>query len=128
MNCEYVRQHYGVPAQVGRRVTVYGKPGVIAADRGHYLGVNFDADKPGVIHNAHPTSGVVYGDMGAVRPMTRAQRRYMEYLDVADLYESFAAFLTARSNDQAHASGEAASRGAHCSATPDSNGEQNERN
>lgn len=98
MPCEYVRAYYGVPAQIGRRVTVGGKPGVIAADRGHYLGVNFDEHKPGVIHNAHPTDEVEYGDMGAVRPMTRAQRRYMEYLDVADLYDNFAAFLKARSN------------------------------
>lgn len=78
MDCEYVRRHYGVPAEIGRRVVVYGKPGVIAADRGHYLGVNFDADKPGVIHNAHPTSEVEYGELATVRPMTRSQKRYME--------------------------------------------------
>ncbi|MBB4055112.1 hypothetical protein FHY08_001044 [Pseudomonas koreensis] len=34
-NCEYVRQHYQVPAEIGRRVIAYGKPGVILADRGH---------------------------------------------------------------------------------------------
>ncbi len=78
---EYVRQHYGVPAALGRRVEVYGKPGVIAADRGHYIGVNFDADKPGVIRNAHPTSEVKYLEMGEVRPMTRSQRRYEAFLE-----------------------------------------------
>lgn len=46
MNCEYVRAHYNVPAEIGRRVVVDGKPGIITSDRGHYIGVNFDADKP----------------------------------------------------------------------------------
>lgn len=93
MNCEYVREHYGVPARIGRRVVVSGKPGIIAADRGHYIGVTFDTDKPGVIHNAHPTSNVEYLEMGMLRPMTRSQRRYAEYLDVADCFENFAAYL-----------------------------------
>ena len=80
--CEYARMTYGVPgAEIGRRVTVGGKPGIIAADRGHYIGVNFDTDKPGVIRNAHPTSEVEYGDMGEVRRMTRSQRRYQDLLD-----------------------------------------------
>ena len=91
--CSYVRQNYGVPACIGRRVIVYGKPGVIAADRGHYIGVNFDADKPGMIRNAHPTSEVEYLGMGAVRPMTRAQRRYQRWLEVGDCFESFRSFL-----------------------------------
>lgn len=78
---EYVRQHYGVPADLGRRVEVHGKPGVIAADRGHYIGVNFDSDKPGVIRSAHPTSEVKYLGMGFVRPMTRSQRRYEAFLE-----------------------------------------------
>lgn len=33
-NCAYVRNHYGVPAEVGRRVIANGEPGVIIADRG----------------------------------------------------------------------------------------------
>ena len=80
MSCEYVREHYGVPAVIGRRVVIGGKPGVIAEDRGHYIGVNLDADKPGVICNAHPTSDVEYGGIGAVRKMTRSQERYRDYL------------------------------------------------
>lgn len=95
MNCQYVRERYGVPAEIGRRVLVNGKPGIIAADRGHYIGVNFDADKPGFIHNAHPTADVDYLEMGKVRPMTRAQQRYQEYLE-ADCFESFAHFLRYR--------------------------------
>ena len=96
MNCEYVRNYYGVPAEIGRRVVVQGKPGIIAADRGNYIGVNFDSDKPGDILNAHPTSDVQYLEMGKIREMTRSQRRYREYLN-ADWYEgSFAEWLGIR--------------------------------
>lgn len=100
MSCEYVREYYGVPAAIGRRVTVSGQPGIIAADRGHYIGVNFDSDKPGAVHNAHPTSEVVYGEMGKVRQLTRSQERYARYLDVADCYENFAHYLRARLSNQ----------------------------
>jgi len=57
---EYVRRVYGVPAEMGLRVTVDSHPGVIAADRGHYIGVRFDRD-PQVVVNCHPTWEVVYG-------------------------------------------------------------------
>ncbi len=80
MSCEYVREYYGVPACIGRRVTVNDRPGIIAADRGHYIGVNFDNDKPGVIANAHPTWKVEYKEMGKVREMTPGQRRYKAYV------------------------------------------------
>jgi len=92
MSCEYVREHYGVPAVVGRRVVVGGKPGIIAEDRGHYIGVNFDADKPGVVCNAHPTSEVEYGAIGVVRSMTRSQQRYRRFLEYGDGFDSFVAF------------------------------------
>ena len=91
--CRYVRDYYGVPACIGRRVEIDGKPGVIAEDRGHYIGVNFDEDKPGVIKNAHPVSGVRYLEMGTVRPLTRAQRRYKRWLEVGDCFSSFKEFL-----------------------------------
>ncbi len=94
--CSYVRQRYNVPAEIGRRVVVYGKPGIIARDEGHYIGVNFDSDRPGIIRTAHPTEQVEYGEMGRIRPMTRAQRRYQDYLNVADLYGSFRNFLSRR--------------------------------
>lgn len=88
-NCEYVREHYGVPACIGRRVVVCGKMAIIAADRGHYIGITYDSDKPGVIRNAHPTHDVEYLDMGTVRPMTRAQRRYLHWLKVADCFPNW---------------------------------------
>jgi len=93
VSLEYVREYYGVPAEIGRRVTVYGKPGIISADRGHYIGVTFDTDKPYVVHNAHPTSEVTYGELGRLRTLTRSQLRYRAYLDVADLYENFSHYL-----------------------------------
>jgi hypothetical protein len=94
MSCEYVRENYGVPAVIGRRVVVGGKPGIIAEDRGHYIGVNFDDDKPGVVCNAHPTSEVEYGEMGKIRPMTRSQQRYRDYCR-ADSSLSFAEWIGA---------------------------------
>ena len=76
MAFEYVRENYCVPAEVGRRVVVDGDPGIIVADRGHYIGVNFDSEKPGVINNCHPTWRVEYLGIGTVRKPTRSQRRY----------------------------------------------------
>jgi len=80
MNCEYVRETYGVPAEVGRRVVCNGKPGIIAEDRGNHLGILFDSDKPGHILSAHPMWKVEYLGMGEVRRMTRSQRRYQDFV------------------------------------------------
>jgi hypothetical protein len=95
-NCEYVQQVYGVPACIGRVVIINGRSGIIAKDMGHYIGVNFDDDKPGNILPAHPTWMVEYGEIGTLRKLTRSQKRYQEYLDVADCYESFASYLGIR--------------------------------
>jgi len=97
MDCEYVRENYNVPAEVGRRVIVSGRHGVIAEDRGNYIGVNFDDEPPQNIHNCHPTSEVEYGKMGVVRKVkiTRSQKRYQDYLD-CDWCGSFAEFIGAR--------------------------------
>ena len=88
MQCEYVRKHYGVPAQVGRRVTYSGKAGIISEDRGHYVGITLDSEKPGTVSNVHPTDrNLVYLDeVGKVRQMTRSQRRYQEYRE-ADWFD-----------------------------------------
>lgn len=93
MAFEYVRKSYGVPADFGRKVVIEGRPGVIVLDMGHHIGVNFDHHKPGFVLPAHPTSNVVYGDLGPVRKPTRSQQRYRDYLDVADLYDSFGDYL-----------------------------------
>jgi len=92
MKREYVRQYYGVPACIGRRVMVYGEPGIIAEDRGHYIGVNLDSDKPGRVSNYHPTDGVQYLGMGKVRKLTRSQRNYRDFLN-ADCDCTFAEWL-----------------------------------
>lgn len=76
---QYVRKVYKVPAEYGRKISLNGESGIICEDRGHYVGVNFDKDKPGVVKNCHPTE-LVYGDIGKVRKPTRGQKRYQEYL------------------------------------------------
>ena len=89
---DYIIRTYGVPAEIGRRVVVDGQPGIILEDRGNYIGVNFDSDKPGVIKNAHPTWRVEYGDMGKPRKMTRPQERYQRYLRSDSSWHSFLDF------------------------------------
>ncbi len=93
MSCEYVKQAYGVPAEIGRRISFNGRQGVIAADRGNYIGVNFDDEKPGLVSNLHPTWQVEYLGIGKVRKMSRSQRRYQHYLGVSDCYENFLHYL-----------------------------------
>lgn len=92
MNCEYVRNYYGVPACIGRRVIVYGKPGIIAEDRGNYIGVNLDEDKPSRVSNYHPTDKVEYLGMGEVRKLTRSQKNYQDYLK-SDCGHSFGEWM-----------------------------------
>lgn len=98
MACEYVRDTYGVPADIGVRVVVSGEPGIIVADRGNYIGVNFDRDKPGVIKNAHPTWEVQYGGFGVIRKMTRSQQRYADYMKVSECFDSFLDYLYYRAD------------------------------
>lgn len=92
MSLEYVREQYKVPAEIGRRIRMDGRPGIIIADRGHYVGVNFDADKPGVVKNCHPTWRMEYLEMGEPRPMTRSQARYRRYVEVAECFDDFLQF------------------------------------
>jgi hypothetical protein len=92
MNCEYVKNYYKVPAEIGRRVMVDGRRGIIAADRGHYLGVNFDSAKPGVIANVHPTSNVEYLEMGEIRKPSRGAARAARYHEYGDGFRSFIDF------------------------------------
>ena len=89
MSCEYVQNYYGVPACIGRRVICYGKPGIITEDRGHYIGVTLDTDKPGTVNNYHPVDGIEYSEMGKIRPMTRSQARYRRYHEYGECFDSF---------------------------------------
>jgi hypothetical protein len=75
--CKYIKEHYGVPADIGRRIKINGVAGIIAEDRGYYLGVSFDCDKPGVIKNVHPAWKVEYMGMGIIR---RCGRQGSDYI------------------------------------------------
>jgi hypothetical protein len=88
-----VAEYYGVPACIGRRVVADGKPGIIAEDRGNYIGILLDSDKPGKVNNYHPCDGIGYLGMGKVRQGTASQRRYAEYLKIRDCFDSFRDFL-----------------------------------
>ena len=90
--CQYVQDYYGVPADIGRRVIVNGRPGIIAQDCGHHIGVNFDTDKAGVISHCHPTWRVEYLDMGTIRKPTRSQQRYQRFLEYGDGFDTFIDF------------------------------------
>jgi len=78
---DYVARHYGVPAAIGRRVIAYGKPGIIVADRGHYIGVTLDDDPKRHISNYHPTHGIEYGDMAEKLPKPRRRTNFDEFED-----------------------------------------------
>ena len=56
----YIRAFYGVPAQIGGRVTIDGKRGMITGTNGSNLRVLLDADASTVY--AHPTWRVEYDD------------------------------------------------------------------
>lgn len=100
----YVRAHYGVPACFGRRVSISGKPGIIVEDRGHHIGVNFDADKPGISLPCHPTSNVKYLGMGKPRKMPRSQQRYQDFIRCADVFnDDFRAYLKYLSTKEGNA-------------------------
>lgn len=94
MNCEYAREAYGVPAEITLMVKYKGRPGIIAEDRGNYVGVNFNADKPGHILNIHPTDpGLEYlSEKGTIRKLTRSHQRYQDYLH-SELVITFAEWL-----------------------------------
>jgi hypothetical protein len=92
-NCEYIQKTYGVPACIGRRVIADGKPGVIAEDRGNYIGILLDCDKPGHVDNYHPMYKIKYLDeMGKVRKPGKAQARYRRFLEYGDMFDSFLDF------------------------------------
>lgn len=94
MSFDYVKKIYGVPAEIGRRVK-HGasRLGTIVEDRGHYVGVNFDDHKPGVVCNCHPTSELTYLELGKPRKLTRSQLRWRRYREVSEYFDSFRDWL-----------------------------------
>ena len=61
MSFEYIKNYYGVPAEIGRRVTVDGKQGVIAEDLGSHIGVRFDGEN--TVVPCHQAWRVIYGNL-----------------------------------------------------------------
>ena len=98
--CEYIRNAYKVPAEIGRCVVIDGKPGIIVRDKGAYIGVVLDEHPPNRVRPYHPTHLVEYGEMGVVRKMTRSQQRYRDYLKISDCFESFGDYLKYLSGEQ----------------------------
>lgn len=90
----YIRTHYRVPAELGRIVEMNGRRGVIVKDLGNYIGVNFDEDKSHVVSRCHPTWGMQYFGIGAIREvkLTRTQKRYQEWMQ-SETDLSFAEWL-----------------------------------
>ncbi len=81
MNFEYIKNFYDVQAELGMLIKYKDKTGIIAEDRGNYIGVNFDDNKPGDIRNVHPTDPnlIFLNKYGKIRKMTRSQQRYYDY-------------------------------------------------
>lgn len=55
---DYVRERYHVPAEKGRRVRAYGKPGTIISAFGHHIGIRLDGEK--YTGRYHPVDGIEY--------------------------------------------------------------------
>ena len=94
MDFNYIQNYYKVPAECGREIIFQGKrKGVIVESQGHYIGVNFNDKKPGIIETLHPTWEIEYRGLTKIRKMTKSQKRYQEYLN-ADYYNgTFAEWL-----------------------------------
>lgn len=77
----------------GRAVEYKGRGGIIYEDGGNYIAVNFDDQKPGIISFVHPTDpDLKYLEMSKIRPMTRSQKRYQDYIK-ADTTLTFSEYL-----------------------------------
>ena len=94
MNFEYIKKHYKVLAEYGRRIEFEGKrKGTIIEDKGNYIGVNFDDKKPCNTETLHPTWEVKYLEMGKIRKATRGQIRYKEFMDADYFCGTFTEWL-----------------------------------
>ena len=79
---EYIKESYGVDVKLGMDIAFNGDRGIITDDRGNYIGVTFDKDKPGNVSNIHPTDEllIITGKFRKIRKMTRSQSNYQDYL------------------------------------------------
>lgn len=81
MNFEWVNQHYGANACIGRRVIAYGAPGTIVKDMGNHIGIVLDRAQEREPAPYHPIDGIVYGDVIEYKPpkVSLSTQRYREY-------------------------------------------------
>lgn len=79
---EYIKDYYGVDVAIGMDIEFNGDRGIVSADKGNYIGVTFDKDKPGNVSNIHPKDEalVFTGKIRKVRSLTRSQSNYQDYL------------------------------------------------
>lgn len=93
---EYVKTHYGVPAEMYREVIVNGKKGVITECMGNYIGVNFYDNPTAYALPCHPTWEVTYLDTFNTKPpilkLSRSKKRYLAYLR-SECAESFGEWI-----------------------------------
>lgn len=79
MSLSYIRDYYKVPAEVGRRVVAYGKPGIIMGAINAYIGVVLDGDPKRQQRPHHPEDGIVYGEMADKLPKPPPRNNYDLY-------------------------------------------------
>lgn len=102
--CQWVRENYQVPAQIGRRVVAYGKPGQITEDRGNYIGVVLDEDQKRRVENYHPVDGIEYGEMAPLPPVKywEVLVRGMDWWDSAKITVTVAADTRSKAKYKAY--------------------------
>lgn len=98
---EWINNHYGLDAYIGRDITVSGKKGTITEDKGNYIGVTFHDDKKFKSLPCHPTSEVIYldtcTDVKTLRVKNwRSKQRYSDYLN-SDSSLTFAEWIGVKS-------------------------------
>ena len=79
---EYIKATYAVDVKLGMDINFNGDRGIVTEDKGHYIGVTFDKDKPGAVSNIHPTDEKLTftGKFRKIRKMSRSQQNYSNYL------------------------------------------------
>jgi hypothetical protein len=83
MDFKYIKEHYKVPAEIGREIVFSGKKGIISSDKGNYLGIFIYDEKEKGEQVAHPTWEMTYLDSFAKIPKqknSRGKQRYAEWL------------------------------------------------
>src|SRR3954464_16043682 len=80
----YIKETYKVPAEMYREVLVDGNKGVITADLGNYIGVNFYDRETHEPSPCHPTWRVEYLESFNEKPpilkLTKSKLRYRKFL------------------------------------------------